>query len=319
MHRLELACRAPNGDPLGIDIAWFGATKPRRVLIHSSGLHGVEGFAGSAIQLQLLDNLPQLLPDAAMVLVHVLNPYGMAYLRRVNESNVDLNRNFRTADSYSGAPPLYPDSLLNPRTPPSLDFFHAKAAFAIARHGFSALKQSIAGGQYEFPKGLFFGGKKLEDGPVAYEAFLRQHLTKVEQAICIDVHTGLGKFAEDMLLVEQEEYDRLRNLFGGRVTPMNPGNSAAYRVEGSIESMLSGVFSSLRPVVIGQEFGTYGGFQVLHALREENRWHHYGSGTLDHPTKSKLKEMFCPDNDKWRRAVLARGSELVQETILRVL
>lgn len=31
-------------------------------------------------------------------MVHVLNPYGMAWLRRVNENNVDLNRNFRAAD-----------------------------------------------------------------------------------------------------------------------------------------------------------------------------------------------------------------------------
>jgi predicted deacylase len=30
-----------------------------------------------------------------MILIHALNPYGFAWLRRVNEDNVDLNRNFR--------------------------------------------------------------------------------------------------------------------------------------------------------------------------------------------------------------------------------
>ena len=44
--------------------------------------HGVEGFAGSAIQLRILDDPPQLLDEETLVLVHVLNPYGMAWLRR---------------------------------------------------------------------------------------------------------------------------------------------------------------------------------------------------------------------------------------------
>ena len=49
LERIELDVNVPNGDALGIDIAWIGAQRPRRVLVHSSGLHGVEGFAGSAI------------------------------------------------------------------------------------------------------------------------------------------------------------------------------------------------------------------------------------------------------------------------------
>src|SRR5438128_1546746 len=92
LESLTLGATGPGGQDLSIDIAWFGAPEPERILLHSSGLHGVEGFAGSAIQLQLLNLLPAIPPDAALVLVHILNPYGMAWLRRVNEENVDLNR-----------------------------------------------------------------------------------------------------------------------------------------------------------------------------------------------------------------------------------
>ena len=57
--------------------------------MHSSGLHGIEGIAGSAIQLFWLQQSIPLLPkDRAIILVHVLNPYGMAWLRRFNEDNV---------------------------------------------------------------------------------------------------------------------------------------------------------------------------------------------------------------------------------------
>ena len=33
--------------------------------------------------------------DVALVFIHAVNPYGFSQLRRVNEDNVDLNRNFR--------------------------------------------------------------------------------------------------------------------------------------------------------------------------------------------------------------------------------
>jgi hypothetical protein len=62
-----------------------------------------------------------------------------------------------------------------------------------------------------------------------------------------------------------------------------------------------------------QEFGTYHSVRVLHALREENRWHQHGGGTVEHPTKSELKEFFCPEDEAWRKAVLARGKELLQQ------
>ena len=88
----------------------------------------------------------------------------MAGLRRFNESNVDLNRDFIPSDvSYEGAPEGFKqlDSFLNPSTPPSWDFYYLRAGWLILRHGMSSLKQTIAGGQYENPKGLFFGGKIL--------------------------------------------------------------------------------------------------------------------------------------------------------------
>src|SRR5262245_3906684 len=313
LQALPLNAKGPNGEELTIDIAWFGSESPHRVLLHSSGLHGIEGFAGSAIQLQLLDNVPALPSDAALVIVHILNPYGMSWLRRVNENNVDLNRNFRSTGSYAGAPPTYAnlDPLLNPRSRPAYDFFFSKAACYVFRYGMTPVKQSVAGGQYEFPKGLFFGGKQLEEGPRKYAAFLNERVALSQKAIVIDVHTGLGEFAEDSLLVEAEDYARLRNIFGDRVTALDPNQGSAYRIEGGLQSMIFRVFSKTRPTFVGQEFGTYSPIKVLHALREENRWHHYGDGNLDHLTKHTLKETFCPDDESWREAVLKRGQEVL--------
>src|SRR5689334_7409485 len=70
MESLPIEAKGPAGERLNIDIAWFGSGTPRRVLLHSSGLHGVEGFAGSAIQLQLINSLPSLPADSAIVMAH---------------------------------------------------------------------------------------------------------------------------------------------------------------------------------------------------------------------------------------------------------
>ena len=106
----------------------------------------------------------------------------------------------------------------------------------------------------------------------------------------------------------------MRREFGERVVALDP-KGTAYTVGGGLQSMISRVFSGRSVQFIGQEFGTYSGIRVLHALREENRWHHYGAGTLGHPVKRRLKEMFCPGSEVWRQAVLARGRDLLQKMI----
>jgi hypothetical protein len=309
--------KGPAGEDLTIDIAWFGSEKPVRVLVHSSGLHGVEGFAGSAIQLQFLQNIPRIPSDAALVIVHVLNPYGMAWLRRTNENNVDLNRNCVADQSYAGAPPDYArlNAFLNPNNPPSLDFFAARAALLVLRHGMAALKQSILEGQYEFPRGLFFGGKTLQPALVIYKRFLELKLRFTQKILTIDIHTGLGRFAQNSLLVEAPAYPRLKAVFGDHVVPLAADKGPAYRVRGGLADLIKEAAPRAEADFIGQEFGTYPPLKVLHALREENRWHHFGTGSLDHYTKRTLKQVFYPDNDSWRRAVLKHGHELCERAI----
>jgi hypothetical protein len=315
IETLPLEAKGPGGESLGIDIAWFGAASPRRVLLHSSGLHGVEGFAGSAIQLQLLNDVPDLPEDAALVVVHVLNPYGMSWLRRFNENNVDLNRNFLGDGAYSGAPDAYVklNSFLNPETPPRVDFFTLKAAWLVLRHGMPALKVAVVGGQYEYPKGLFFGGKRPEQVAERYQAFLGDRLASADRVIAIDAHTGIGDYAEDMLIVQPDDFATVRSMFGERVVPTDPRKSDAYPVRGSLDTMFSRAMPNAQVFAVTQEFGTYSPTKVLHALREENRWHHYGDGTIEHPTKETLKETFCPQDEVWREAVLKRGGELLNQ------
>ena len=54
---ITLDCKGPNQENLCIDIATIGSIDSDNLLLYSSGIHGVEGFAGSAIQLSVLDQL----------------------------------------------------------------------------------------------------------------------------------------------------------------------------------------------------------------------------------------------------------------------
>lgn len=315
LHTLGLAARGPEGRPLFIDIAWFGAERPRRVLLHSSGLHGVEAYAGSAVQLQVLERLSTPPDDGAIVLVHVINPYGMAWIRRFNESNVDLNRNLL---DWTASPPRSPaygqlDGFLNPPTPPSHDFFLVKALWLIVTKGFTSLKQAIAGGQYEYPRGLFYGGSKLEQGPRLYREFLVRHLADAEEILAIDVHTGLGEFGDDVLLVDSGQFERMQAVFGQKVTPERPQRGVAYQISGGHAGMVRRALPGAHVDFVTQEFGTYGPIRVLHALREENRWHHWGEGRLEHPSKWRLREAFNPDSEPWRDSILERGQQLFDQ------
>ena len=56
-ERLEIGMTGPDGEPLCIDVAIVGSLQSGKVLLSSSGVHGVEGYPGSAIQLAVMDDL----------------------------------------------------------------------------------------------------------------------------------------------------------------------------------------------------------------------------------------------------------------------
>src|SRR5690606_15799858 len=105
------------------------------------------------------------------------------------------------------------DGFLNPRGTPRRDLFTLKAVLLLLRYGMPALKQTVAGGQYAFPKGLFFGGKCLQQELESYSSFLRERAATARRVVAIDVHTGLGRFAEDTLFIDKKDYARAAAQF----------------------------------------------------------------------------------------------------------
>ena len=93
-YQLDIDELDPYGNKLYIDIVWIGNSDADKLYMSTSGIHGVEGFAGSAIQLTLMNKFDKIPENTAFAFIHILNPWGMSWTRRENESSVDLNRNF---------------------------------------------------------------------------------------------------------------------------------------------------------------------------------------------------------------------------------
>jgi len=318
----------PDGEELTIDIARTGVSRPSRAVVVSSGLHGVEGYFGSAVQAALLeDRLGGWSPpeEGTLILIHAVNPYGFAWVRRVNEDNVDLNRNFLTAgQEYAGSPPKYGDldGLLNPKQPSgSAATFLPRAAFNILRHGMPALKNAVAGGQYEFPMGLFFGGS----GPQRSNAILAERLPALvggaERVFHVDFHTGLGASATYKLLVDHawgsDGHAELRSLFGEEVVePWEPKDGVSYEIRGGLGTWCKANLGEGYDVLCA-EYGTVPILKVIEALHQENRAAHWG--VQDSPgyrkAKGKLMAAFAPADRQWRDSVVASGLDVCQRAI----
>jgi hypothetical protein len=311
-----------SGEQLTIDVGSSPSGDPERVLVVSSGVHGVEGFFGSAVQVALLERWASATPPSTKcVFLHGLNPFGFAWLRRFDENNVDPNRNFLlTGERFEGAPEGYArlDAFLNPRRPPSSwEPFTLKALWLIARHGMPALRQAVAAGQYDFPRGLFFGGAE----PSRMHQLLGDNLGRWCQGsrcvVHLDFHTGLGARGACKLLIDYPLNERQRtwltDWFGVGSFETCDSSSIAYDARGGLGRWC--VSRNLSPdyLCACAEFGTYGPVQVLAGLRAENQAHHWGTPSAASTVRAKerLKELFCPSAEAWRSQVLERSIELV--------
>jgi len=323
-HPIE--ARGPQGEELTIDVALSSAGDPAQTLLLSSGLHGIEGLFGSAVQLAALERWAATSPPPVRcVLLHGLNPFGFAWHRRFDENNVDPNRNFLLpGEPYAGAPKGYArlDSLLNPRRPPSRwEPFRLMALAMIARQGLPALKQAVAAGQYDFPKGLFFGGT----GPSAMHRLLDEHLPRwlagSGRVVHLDFHTGLGRWATWMLLIDHPLSDRhrawLTDWFGADRFEDGSSRGIAYDARGGLGRWCVSRQLAADYVYACAEFGTYGPIQVLGGLRTENQAQHWSNPAAASTIRAKqrLQELFCPQAESWRTYAVEQSLDLITRAL----
>ncbi len=321
-----IAVRGPDGGELAIDVAWLGTSVAPRVLVVSSGLHGVEGYAGSALQHQLLEQQLDGLAvpsDTAIVLLHALNPFGFAHGRRVNESNVDLNRNFLRHPDEHAANPDY-DRLYPALNPSHLDAESDAAAAALLRtfteeHGARRLQAAVTQGQYAHPRGVQFGGQRDEISNGIVSDLVSQRLVGACALVWVDVHTGLGPSGACTILASDEESAaRARPWFGAALQNMAAGDAVSPPCHGELPiGIRRRLAADTTFTFVAPEFGTYPITRMMWSLRAENWLHHHGNpgSGQGREIRSELIEVFRPSHPAWQQAVLAGGADAIARAL----
>ena len=328
IETMPISAKGPHDETLSTDFLWIGPSDAKKLILHTSGVHGVEGFPGSASAMWVLDGLAtnqlSLPEDCAMAFAHAINPWGMAWLRRVNEDNADLNRNFLPpGEAYEGEPENYAklDHLLNPKgMKKGREYYTIRAVWHSFRMGFANAKQAVQEGQYTRPLSLQYGGGKLAESSQNFINWCEKKLTHVERIVWIDFHTGLGPFGIDSLLVaEGVDEDSLKTRYGKRIQPLDPAKGVAYKIRGGIQAGIEARFPEKDWTNITQEFGTIKPIPLLKLARAENRLTQWSGKPplrlLQSDERRNMLDAFNPRSLKWRKMILQRSRAIIEDAI----
>jgi hypothetical protein len=311
----------PQQEPLACDVLQLGQrATPQQLLVLISGTHGVEGFAGSAIQcdcLPLLEPALQANASLGVVVIHALNPWGFAWLRRYDHEGIDLNRNFV---DFAASLPANPDydrlharllaaDTLTPDTLPQLYPDMDLATFTAA----------VTGGQYQHRDGLFYGGSAPSwSRTILEEITVAPVFASAERIAVIDLHTGLGPYGYGEVIndhsVHSDGFNQALAWYGDNAQSTELGESVSSRKQGLLDYHWHDVIQA-RGCFVTLEFGSFDRRRLLTALINEQVLHNRLSQServrdIDHEAVQALKRFFYPEEHSWQQQVLFRGRQV---------
>jgi hypothetical protein len=319
--------RGTDGEELATDTAWIGPKDASRVLVTCSGTHGVEGYYGSGCQVGFLrdGHYRSLPPGTAVLLIHATNPYGFSWSRRVNEDNIDINRNFVDFGRPIAENGLYLElaDLLAPeewneeveaRT-------RAKLAAYIAKAGPAGFGRAVVAGQRTHPNGLFFGGTSPCWSNRTIGKIVPHYLEEASHVCVLDFHTGLGPPGYSEMICRHPPGSvalaLARRWFGDAVTSPAAGESASPVIEGNLRMAFMRLLPEATVVASAIEVGTLPADEVNMALVADNWLHIHGDprSAQGRAIKRRIRDAFYCDNESWRDACYPRAVEIQQQAL----
>lgn len=318
LDRIVLERNGPDGEELSTDFAWVGPRSAARVFIAISGVHGVEGFFGSAVQVEWLrrHEYRRMPADTAALLIHAANPFGFAWLRRANEDNVDLNRNWIEFDRPLPRNPLYAeiagDLCPTAWTPESRAETGARLSAWKERNGMRAFQQAVSGGQWDYPKGLFFGGAAPTWSRRTLTRILQSCVDGVSRVTIVDFHTGLGPYGYAEPIVHRRRDDpgfaRTRGWIGAAATSLY-GESTSAELRGDMLNAIPALLPKAEVDAVALECGVLPFDKVGAALRADNWLHAHGDPESGDAAgiRNLMRSAFHSEDPLWQGMALGQG------------
>lgn len=319
-----------------ITIDWIHANATLsndKMLVFTTGEHGIEGYVGSAMLEYFAQNyLPRLDSETTgITLVHTINPWGMKFWRRTNPNNVDLNRNF-----------VWEENQLDPAFNPGYQAIAGDMApqgeinhlgwqrlalllrylRGILRMGKSDFWDAKILGQYAYPQGIHFGGNQVQEEVALVKSIYRQAFSACRKLLHLDMHTGYGP-REQMTLVNSVLESKTSGEFSQQigyplVAAMNP--EEFYEVRGDmidyVYLLREKEFPDVKLYATSFEFGTFGishwgKLRSLLAMIQENQWFWHGAGSrqTEEAVRVEFLESFSPSEFRWREKAVADADQ----------
>jgi hypothetical protein len=278
-----------------------------------------------------------------LVLMHAVNPSGMAHYRRFNENNVDLNRNaidnfetfLATRDSNVAHYEEFRDFLSPPRKPMWWDMtvgYWLTGIPKLVLHGFTKMKRSMVAGQYHHPQGIFYGGTSLQPSIQKVLEFVAPEILS-QTTVWIDVHTGLGAHGMDTVMAKGVSNGLLKRYFPSVFSIVTPDATDKAAMGGY--DLTQGVLveylqdqqqqqqqqqqakkgMNQDSLFMVHEFGTIPALLVGRALILENMVYHWDRRQKEWG-RWLMVSAFYPQNTEWRASVIQRGVALVTQSIV---
>lgn len=326
-------CVAPNHK---YDIPYVVIGDGPNKIVLNSGIHGLEGYFGSAAQNLFMDKfLRNITPGAlrlySIVLIHAINGWGMQNrMREVMDTKngglVDLNRNFGVDFSRPDALPQNPlydkaHKLLLSEPHPKKKKNAIKSYYY--RHKNDGAWAAISNGQYKHPYGLFFGGAEQMTENKMTLAIYDEIMRDAASLVSIGLHTGLGQFNRMLgrvsghLMVSHPKNHKNTEFFAnafGRVPVVH--DDAAQNgptLLGDLVDCLEVRYGTPDIPVYTADFevGT-GEFPVMSPIYKrmdmgDARYDLLNYGQINPQTWENLTESWYPSDPRWRAAALQRA------------
>jgi len=355
----RLATPSPADASLGIDYIFLPNTgsTAKNVVIMNSGIHGVEAPAGVLFQDALLaedcanDGTKIDRSETAILVLQAMNPYGAKYGRRFNENNVDLNRNFFDAETNRGEAfkgfsiknQEYKD-LQHLLEGGRINILDIGAAWI--RHGSDKMNKALSG-QYEYPEGLYFGGREVQPQAVEVQKLIASKIAPFKNVAVIDMHTGLGKEGINQIMMNPvandapeatktafaREVELLKKMFPeseckdlcevqGVSTAGSGGEeiSASFVTTGDFTQWFHERFADKRTggtvISVTSEIGTITARKVLEGLVDENYCHFHRNDSWScgeeqyQEDVQRLRDLFNPKSRAWQANVVKASKQM---------
>lgn len=302
----------PLGEPLATDVLWLGPSDSCRVVVIISATHGIEGYAGSAIQSFLLQALQQgqlqLPGDTALLFVHALNPWGMAWHRRCDEQGIDINRNF--IDFSQPLPQAAGYKLVQPWMFCADSRQRQQGLQQVAQQlGQRGYEEALSGGQYEDATAPFYGGTGPAFARNCIEQIMARYQLERRQLVVLDLHTGLGPWSYGELICDHPfnspQQHFAQRLFGAAVALPADGSSSSVPKLGLLDYAWHAIMAN-NSCFLTLEFGSYSTSCLFDTLINNHIiWARGEPASACHSKgKDDMLDHFCPQDIYWQQALL---------------